>query len=96
MIDDIVINTNGTSVNTIEQDNQSKISLVRNIVTDQLELRLPESGNMNFSAHILDVTGKLVESRIVNMQANNLPVGHLATGLYLLRIGDQTICFIKQ
>ena len=96
MIDDIVINTNGTSVNTIEQDNQSKISLVRNIVTDQLELRLPESGNMNFSAHILDVTGKLVESRIVNMQANNLPVGHLATGLYLLRIGDQTIRFIKQ
>ena len=96
MIDDIIINTNGTSVNTIEQDNQSKISLVRNIVTDQLELRLPESGNMNFSAHILDVTGKLVESRIVNMQANNLPVGHLATGLYLLRIGDQTIRFIKQ
>ncbi len=96
MIDDIIINTNGTSVNTIEQDNQSKISLARNIVTDQLELRLPESVKTSFNAYILDVTGKLVESRIISMQASSLPVGHLATGIYLLRIGDQTIRFIKQ
>ena len=96
MIDDIVISTGGTNLHTTEQDNQDKISLVRNIVTDRLELRLPASGNTNFKAYILDITGKLIQSNTVNTQTTGLPVGHLATGLYLLRIGDQTIRFIKQ
>jgi len=71
-----------------------RVVLFPNPVTEELQLRnLPEGA---WSVSIWDISGRKVLQQSVTATAASLSVGQLPSGLYLLRVNNQTYRFSKR
>jgi UDP-3-O-acyl-N-acetylglucosamine deacetylase len=70
-----------------------------NPTSGQLRISVPSEGGANTAEDIqvFDVVGRLLQSKIVNLQSEIiLDISHLASGLYYLKIDNKTVKVIKE
>lgn len=82
---DMCANTPTSITNNI---NNPEISIYPNPTKDVLNISAPNCESLNFT--ICDVTGKIVLSEKLNTQNNQIEVSDLGTGIYFVRVFNET------
>jgi len=81
----------GTVVSLSENKNDKNIKLYPNPANDRVQIVLPQFGNVT----IYNAMGTLIES--VTMNTNHtLDVRHYAPGIYIAKVQDEVVRFIKE
>ena len=72
------------------------VQVYPNPTTGQLVIEMSEIGNRTSEIQIYDIVGKLLQSKIVNLQSEIiLDISHLANGMYYLKIEDRVVKIVK-
>ena len=77
-------------VNATIQNAKGNLSLSPNPAFDRVNLNISQNGKYN----IFDATGKNIESG--TLQGTQLNVNHLQSGIYFLKVNNETLRFVKQ
>lgn len=86
----IRINFGSTWPQSDELKSQNTLKLYPNPVENILNIQVPSSNKNSYVLELFDITGKLVlEKRIDNDQFNNVHVGHLEKGNYMIAITSE-------
>ncbi|MCL2416358.1 MAG: leucine-rich repeat protein [Bacteroidales bacterium] len=90
---DFNITVTAESTSIIDIDQQDVLSVHPNPFTDQIHITNAEIGAM---LYILNATGNTVHTQPITSQTQTIWLGHLPNGVYILRIGEQSIRIVKQ
>lgn len=82
--------------NSIEQNNNETFSLSNSIVSDYIEINLPESINYNLNLEIYNSMGeKVLNGSILSSNSNwRINTNNLSNGIYIIRINDMMLRFM--
>ncbi len=64
------------------------LAIYPNLITDFLTLQVENTQLPNLQLQLLDVMGRLIESRRITGDKNHIMMGHLASAPYTLKIAD--------
>lgn len=94
---DYCTNIGSLAVSNVDSDTQDKISIYPNpVIGTQVFLKGQNLGQVP-NAAIYDVTGKLLQTINAPFKTKNfLEIGHLKTGIYLLKIDNTILKLIKK
>ena len=83
-----------TDVENVAGNTELKVFVFPNPATDELRVMMNEA-NIAEMISVYDITGKEVMRQPVEGALTTLPVSHLHTGIYLLKVNARQVKFIK-
>ncbi|MBQ7490251.1 MAG: S8 family serine peptidase [Bacteroidales bacterium] len=85
----------GTGVGIEDETSVGEFAIFPNPATDLLYVVLPE-GTQNQNLTIFDLSGKAIMSQMLNDTNTTINVGNLSSGIYFVKVGNNTKKFVKE
>lgn len=67
-----------------------------NPAKNYIQINFLNEGNVNYDYAVLDINGRIVDNGSISTNINQINIGHLTNGLYVLKINNENIKFIKE
>jgi len=90
---------NQTNIVTVETGHAPSLQVFPNPVTDQLHIVIPSEARdlfENTPVEIFDMNGQRVFAAPITGYQTTIDISHLPNGMYIVRIGNNTVRIIKQ